>query len=474
MSYYLLLPEIIVTLVAFGILIIGALLPEDRLRALGHLAILGLIISLLSTLALSGVKQTAFSGMFILDPFSLFFKRVFLIVTFLIILTSINYAKKQFLLLGVGEYYFIILLATVGMMFLASAGELVTLFISIELLSVSSYILAAYLREKKSAEAGLKYLLYGVPASAVLLYGLSIIFSLTGHTDFATIGNAVNQHGMEPFLIIGLVMVIGGLCFKGAVAPFHMWAPDVYEGAPTPITAFLAAGSKAAALAVILRIFLVVFVPVKTGWIAFFIVLSILSMGLGNLAAIPQTNIKRLLAYSSIGHVGYILIGLICATKMAVSSILFYIVAYALAIISAFTVVVIVSSKVGSDEIKDYNGLSKRSPFLALVLLVSLISLAGVPPMAGFVGKFYLFAAAIEHNLLWLVLIAITCSVISIYYYFQIVKSVYLFDPEDDSRIPVPASLFLMLSAITVSLFLIGIFPNPFIKAATSAISDLF
>lgn len=473
MSYYLLLPEIIVTLVAFGILIIGALLPEDRQRALGYLAILGLIISLLLTLALSGVKQTAFSGMFILDPFSLFFKRVFLIVAFLIILTSIDYTKKQ-IFLGVGEYYFIILLATVGMMFLASVGELVTLFISIELLSVSSYILVAYLREKKSAEAGLKYLLYGIPASAVLLYGLSIIFSLTGHTDFASIGNAVNRHGMEPFLIIGLILVIGGLCFKAAVAPFHMWAPDVYEGAPTPVTAFLAAGSKAAALAVIMRMFLVVFVPVKIGWIAFFIILSILSMGIGNLAAIPQTNIKRLLAYSSIGHVGYILIGLICATKMAVSSILYYIIAYALAIISAFTVVVIVSSEIGSDEIKDYAGLSKRSPFLAIVLLISLISLAGIPPMAGFVGKFYLFAAAIEHNLLWLVLIAITCSVISIYYYFQIIKSMYLFDPEDDSRIPVPTSLFLMLSAITVSLFIVGIFPNPFIKVAISAISDLF
>lgn len=473
MNYYLLLPEIIVTLVAFGILVIGALLPEDRQKALGYFAIAGLIISLLSTFALSGVKQTAFSGMFILDPFSLFFKKVFLIVAFLIILTSIDYTKKQ-IFLGVGEYYFIILLATVGMMFLASVGELVTLFISIELLSVSSYILVAYLREKKSAEAGLKYLLYGIPASAVLLYGLSIIFSLTGHTDFASIGDAVNRHGMEPFLIIGLILVIGGLCFKAAVAPFHMWAPDVYEGAPTPITAFLAAGSKAAALAVIMRMFLVVFVPVKTGWIAFFIVLSILSMGIGNLAAIPQTNIKRLLAYSSIGHVGYILIGLICATKMAVSSILYYIIAYALAIISAFTVVVIVSSEIGSDEIKDYAGLSKRSPFLALVLLVSLISLAGIPPMAGFVGKFYLFAAAIEHNLLWLVLIAITCSVISIYYYFQIIKFVYLFDPEDDSRIPVPPSLFLMLSAITVSLFIVGIFPNPFIKVAISAISDLF
>jgi NADH-quinone oxidoreductase subunit N len=206
----------------------------------------------------------------------------------------------------------------------------------------------------------------------------------------------------------------------------------------------------------------------------FFIVLSILSMGIGNLAAIPQTNIKRLLAYSSVGHVGYILIGLICATMMAVSSILFYIIAYALAIISAFTVVAVVSSRIGSDEIKGYAGLSKRSPFLALVLLVSLVSLAGIPPVAGFVGKFYLFAAAIEHGLLWLVLIAITCSVISIYYYFQIVKFVYLFDPKDDTRIPVPATLFIMLSALTVSLFIVGIFPSPFIEAAKSAISGLF
>lgn len=475
MSYYLLLPEIIVTLTALCVLAIGALLPEDRQGSLGYFAILGLIISLLLTFTLSGVNQTAFSNMFILDPFSLFFKRVFIVVASIIILTSIDYTKREFRI-GIGEYYFIILLATVGMMFLASAVELVTLFISIELLSVSSYILVAYLREKKSAEAGLKYLLYGVPASAVLLYGLSIIFALTGHTDFASIKDAVNRSasGGDPFLIIGLVLVIGGLCFKAAVVPFHMWAPDVYEGAPTPITAFLAAGSKAAALAVILRMFLVVFVPVKAGWIVFFIILSILSMGLGNLAAIPQTNIKRMLAYSSIGHVGYILIGLICATEMAASSILFYIVVYALAIISAFTVVVIVSPKIGSDEIKDYAGLSKRSPFLALVLLVSLVSLAGIPPLAGFVGKFYLFAAAIEHNLLWLVLIAIICSVISIYYYFQIVKSVYLLDPGDTSSIPVPAPLFLMLSAITVSLFIVGIFPNTFLRAATSAILDLF
>ncbi|MGR3310469.1 MAG: NADH-quinone oxidoreductase subunit N [Candidatus Brocadiales bacterium] len=473
MSYYLLLPEIILTIIALCILTIGTLLPEDRQTALGYLALVGLIIALLSTLVLSGVNQTAFSDMVIIDPFSLFFKRVFLVVASLVILTSISYTKEQ-ISLGVGEYYFIILLATVGMMFLASAIELVTLFISIELVSASSYILVAYRGEKKSAEAGLKYLIYGVPASAVLLYGLSILFALTGHTDFASIGDAVNRHGMDPFLIIGLTLVIGGLCFKAAVVPFHMWVPDVYEGAPTPITAFLAAGSKAAVLAVIMRIFLTVFMPVKAGWVALFIVLSILSMGIGNLAAIPQTNIKRLLAYSSIGHVGYILIGLICATKMAASSILFYIVVYALAIISAFTVVVIVSSKIGSDEIKGYVGLSKRSPFLALVLLISLISLAGIPPMAGFIGKFYIFAAAIEHNLLWLVLIAIICSVISIYYYFQIIKSVYLFDPEDTSRIPVPASLFLMLSAITVSLFVIGIFPSPFLKAATSAISDLF
>ncbi|MBI2252691.1 MAG: NADH-quinone oxidoreductase subunit N, partial [Armatimonadetes bacterium] len=335
----------------------------------------------------------------------------------------------------------------------ASSNELITLFVSLELVSIPLYILASFNRnDQKSAEAGLKYFLLGALSSGILLYGMSLIYG-TLQTTFLT-NILLKLSKLEEFplaLILGLIFVLAGLGFKIASAPFHMWAPDVYQGAPTPITAFISIGPKAAGIAVLSRLFLGYFITLKPDWTFILSILSIFSMTIGNLAALSQTNFKRMLAYSGIAQIGYILIGLTSASVSGLSGVLFYILIYALTNLGAFSIIIIYALETGSEEIKDYAGLVKRSPLLASILFLALLSLAGVPPLSGFIGKFYLFTSAFQAKLYFLVFMGIINSVISLYYYLSVSL--------EDTPLKVNFSFKLALSLALIGIVFLGLYP---------------
>ncbi|MEW6620974.1 MAG: NADH-quinone oxidoreductase subunit N, partial [bacterium] len=362
-------PEITLFATAISILVIDLFLPKGKDRTiLGWLGVIGLIFGFITTLTLKSGE--IFGGMFVIDKLAVFSKQLLLAITGLVILSSLAYVKK--LPANQGEYYYLLVFATMGMLFMTSCAEFISIFISLELASLSCIILTGYLKkDPKSCEAGVKYLLFGVLSSAILLYGISFLYGLTGSTFLKDI----SPDTLSPIVLLSIVLLMAGFGFKIAAAPFHMWVPDTYEGAPTPITTYLATASKLAGFVVILRVFLVCFVDIKVDWLPLMAVLSVLSMGLGNLCALPQTNIKRMLAYSSIAHAGYILIGLAVTTELGIGSIILYLLVYSLASLGAFLVVIAFSNQTGTDEISDYAGLWKRAPLLALAMLLSLVSM---------------------------------------------------------------------------------------------------
>lgn len=374
-----------------------------------------------------------------------------------------------------GEYFALLLLSMVGMMFLASAGELITLYVALELTTISLYVLAAYLKnESRSSEAGLKYLILGGISSALLLYGISLIFGLTGTTflkdiKMTLITTFLTYQKIGPALILSLIFLIAGFGFKLALVPFHMWVPDVYEGAPTPITAFLSVASKAAGLAAFIRVFFRSFLIFQIDWVLLIAVLAALAMIIGNIIALLQTNIKRMLAYSSIAQIGYILLGVVAATSRGVASVSFYLFVYLFANMGAFISAITFSNTTGSDEIKDYAGLSRRSPALAAMMAVFMLSLVGIPPLAGFTGKYYLFSAAIEQKYIWLVVIAILTSVISLYYYVGVIKQMYFQTSTADKPIAIPMALKVSLIISVIGVLLFGVYPNIFLNFAAQA-----
>jgi NADH-quinone oxidoreductase subunit N len=371
------------------------------------------------------------------------------------------------------------------MTLMAATIDLISVFVALELTAISFYVLVGFLKDKKSTEASLKYVLLGGVASAVLLYGMALTFGFTGKTQLIEIAQAVQGMPQEsllasPGLIFGLVLIVAGFGFKIAAVPFQMWVPDVYEGAPTPITLYLSVGSKVAGFAVILRVFFSAFgLPesLSLDWGMVFAVLSAIGMTLGNILAIQQSNIKRMLAYSGIAHSGYIMIGLATvglsqsSDIIGQSSILFYVVAFALADLAAFTAVIAISNKLGSDLIKDYAGMSKLSPILSLALTLSLISLIGLPPTAGFMAKFYIFSGAAGNGLLWLVIIAVINSAISAYYYLRVVKVMWLGKPTHEGRVPSSSALRLALAISCLGIILFGIAPAIIMKLAEMAAS---
>jgi NADH-quinone oxidoreductase subunit N len=433
---------------------------------------------------LAAESAALLNGTLVVDSLAVFFKVVIVALTILTVLISI---ESEFTT-HVGEYYALLIFGTLGMMFLITSEELIAIFCSLELLSLCLYILTAFHKSKRhSTEAGIKYYVFGALSSAFLLFGLSYLYGLTGESSLAGIGKALAATEWTPasrtILLLGLVFTVVGFGFKIAVVPFHLWAPDAYQGAPTPVTAFIATGSKVASFIVLLKV-MVIALPgsllqgaanwwplggaaeLKTGWVSLLAFIAALSMILGNTAAIVQNNVKRLLAYSSIAHGGYILLGVLAANDLGQKSVLFYVIVYGLANIGAFGVVQALADKAGGDNFENFRGMARRAPFLSLMMLIFVLSLAGIPPLGGFFGKFYLFlAAAKAHNLglLWLVILGIAMSAVSLYYYLILLKQMYVIEPEDST--PIKASIQFRFATAGAALFilLLGIFPGPVI-----------
>jgi NADH-quinone oxidoreductase subunit N len=402
--------------------------------------------------------------MFVLDRMALFFKILVVGATMLVILASRDYVQRFRFFRG--EYYFLVLMSALGMMFMASANDLLSMFITLEFSTFGFYVLVAYLREDTASnEAGLKFFILGVFAAGLLVYGISLVYGETGKILFTEITATT----WTPGLAIGFLLIFASLGFKIGAAPFHSWIPDTYHGAPTPITAFLSIAPKAATFAILLRLCFVSLAALKPAWVLLLVGVSILSMTYGNIVAIAQKNIKRLLAYSGIAQIGNVLIGLAAGTKMGEDAILFYLLTYLFANLGAFAVVIAVSNLIRSDEIDDYSGLNRRSPFLAFAMLVFLLSLAGVPPLAGFIGKLYIFLAAIKEELYTLIMVGLVNIVISMYYYLIIVKKMYINEPRDRSPLSVSPSMQAVIYVGLAGTLVLGIYPKPFIEWAVAA-----
>ncbi len=471
MNLYQLSPEL--SLCFFAIVVILLDLFIKRKRLLAALSVIGLIISTIFTITLWGEQATAFNRMLVVDEFSLLFKLIFLGVACLIILSSVDYVSR--IARYQGEYLALVLLSAVGMMLMAGTGELISIYVALELTGICLYVLAGFLKDPKSSEAGLKYLLLGAVASAVLLYGMAMVFGLTGTTHLGEIASAMPSDGIlsSPALLIGVVLLVAGFGFKIACVPFQMWVPDVYEGAPTPVTAYLSVASKAAGFAVILRVFYEALGPLSLDWSVIFAVLAAISMTIGNVVAIAQTNIKRMLGYSSIAQAGYLMMGLATITALGQSGLVFFLVAYAFTNMGAFIAVIAISNKVNSDLISDYTGMARRAPLLALGLTLCLVSLTGIPPTAGFMAKVYIFSAAMQYQLVWLVVIAVINTVVSAYYYLRVVKVMYTGAPASEERVPSSGALRLALSIACLGVLAIGILPGPLLQIAEVAMSAL-
>lgn len=464
-------PEILIILTALSVLLLDLILKARRF--LTYLALGSLIAAFTLLIKMTSLNGSLFSGMLVIDPFAVFFKIIAVFASIIVILISLDYEgiPRKFYV----EFYVLLLLATSGMMFLAGSNNLLMIYLSIEFISLISYILAAYWRGNlKSSESGLKYFLFGTLCSITMLYGISLIYGMTGSLDLSSINYSLfNASFSPPVVLLAILMILAGICFKIAMVPFHFWCPDVYEGAPTPVTAFLSVGPKIAGFAVLLRFLFVGGNFFYQHWAVLLGILSILTMTIGNVIAISQTNIKRLLAYSSIAHAGYCLIGLVVRGSLGQASVFIYLLTYAIMNLGAFAVVIAVYNKIKSDEIKDYAGLSTNSPYLAIFFTVFLLSLAGIPPLAGFIGKFYIFSAAMKEGFIYLAVAGVINSVIAAYYYFNIIRTMYLTPAEKPVSIkpslPLNFSLILTL-ALTV---IIGIYPKPVIDFVFRALGIL-
>ncbi len=445
------IPELIITTVALLLLLVELFVQRKSL--LGYM---GVVTAVAAFVALPMSKGETFGGMFVSDNYSMYFKVIFLINMLLSILISLRYIKKE--KAEYGEYYSLMLFATTGMMFMASAKDLVVLYLGLELMALSTYILAGMKKhDKKSNEAAIKYYLLGSFSSALLLYGIALLYGLTGATDIYIIAAFLKKTAVTPVLLVSMILVAVGFAFKIAAVPFHMWAPDVYEGAPTSVTAFMSVGPKAAGFAVLGRVFFIAFGTLQADWTAILIGLSILTMAAGNIVAIVQTNIKRMLAYSSIAHAGYALLGVIAGTSEGLSAMIVYLLIYAFMNIGAFAIVILLEK---GEEISDYAGLSKSHPLVAFLMLIFMFSLTGIPPTAGFIGKFNIFVAAINAGYTWLVVVAVIFSAISAYYYLRVVMNMYMKMAESDSAMVSSPSLGMALFITAVAVLIIGVLPS--------------
>ncbi|MGI8854062.1 MAG: NADH-quinone oxidoreductase subunit NuoN [Methyloceanibacter sp.] len=465
-------PELTLAVGAMALLMLGVFMKRER----GELILwLSVLLLALAGIFVTGGKGTAtlFNGSFIVDPYARMMKLLVLAGAAIALVMSVEYWRDAG---GVKfEFPILILFATTGMLMMISANDLIALYVGLELQSLALYVVAAFRRDSaRSAEAGLKYFVLGALASGMLLYGASLIYGFTGTTEFTKIAAAVQPSGANLGLIFGLVFLMAGFAFKISAVPFHMWTPDVYEGAPTPVTAFFAAAPKLAAMALTVRVLIAAFPAVTLEWQQIVVFLSIASMGLGAFAAIGQTNIKRLMAYSSIGHMGYALVGLAAGTPEGVQGVIVYLAIYLVMTLGTFAC--ILAMRRGGRMIEDIDqlsGLSRTSPFMAFMLALLLFSLAGIPPLAGFFAKFYVFLAAIHAGLYTLAVIGVLLSVVGAYYYLRIVKLMY-FDAPAERFEPIYPSLAAVLGASGLFILLYFVYPAPLVAFAGAAAKSLF
>ena len=511
-NLHLLTPELVLTALAFLVFTVDLFLPERRKEWLAGLSVVSLIaVMVIALLMRPAGSVELYGGLIVVDSFGLFFKIFFLAIGVGIIALSVEYGRDR--LDHRGEFYGLLLFSILGMNLMAMSRELLTAYIALELLSFSLYVMVAYgLREARSNEAGIKYIIIGALSSAIMLYGLSNIYAALGTTFFAGIAEELASPGtVSPVLWVGVALLVVGLGFKLSAVPFHMWAPDAYEGAPLPVTAYLAIGSKAAAFALTLRLFAEAVAPAAARWDEWQLVIAVLAavtMLLGNLVALAQRNLKRLMAYSSIGHVGYALAGIAVLGSdfaLAAKSVVFYLVVYAVTNLVVFAGITAYYNRTGQDNIADLAGLADRQPFVAAAIAIGLFSLAGLPIFAGFTAKFYLFAAVADGGFLWLAGVAIFASLISLYYYLQVLRQMYIerppnpdhaeeaHEPAEDTGdahghgdhdelppvAPIPRPSLLLTATMGAGLLVVtwlGVYPKPLlglIDAASAAIVPL-
>jgi len=467
------LPELIISIGACVLLLVDLVLPRT---ARAWLAYLGLVIlggAGGATLGLAGSQAETFGGLFILDPYSSYFKLLLYLATALTILLSVRYLEIERIHLG--EYYAFLLFSTCGLMVMVSGGDLITIFLGLELASISLYILAGLNRhDLRPIEAAAKYFVLGSLSAAIFLYGMSLLFGATGTTQLGAAATALARGQGGPALLMAMIFLLVGFGFKVAVVPFHMWTPDVYEGAPTSVTAYMSVTVKAATFAVFLRVFLEVFGSIKPHWTAWLIGLALATMVLGNLAAIVQQNIKRMLAYSSIAHAGYAMIGLIVGGELGTMSLMLYMAIYTLMNLGAFGVVILLRRRgIPGEQINDLSGLAKEHPAAALAMLIFMFSLAGLPPTAGFVAKFYLFMAAIDAGLVWLAVAGVLLSAVSAYYYLRVVMVMYMKEPAGPIELAWSPTAVAALVIIAAATMFIGLYPAPLVGYTQDAILHL-
>jgi len=472
------LPEILILALGLLILIFEPFWKEDQRRNAGWLTAGGLLVTMIVSLLFGrpGEPTATLGGMIRFDWLGFFLKMLFMFAgaaTALLLMDHEKAGKR-------GEAYLLLLASLLGMNLMAVSSDLVMLYLAIETASIPLYILSGFLlNDERSTEAGFKYLLFGTVASTVMLYGFSLVYGFSGTTDLAEIAAIFTSSNLSPLLGFGvLVLILVGLGFKVSAVPFHFWAPDVYQGAPTPVAGYLSTASKAAGFAVVLRLFFIAFPDFSEVWMPILALLAAISMTVGNLLALPQTNIKRLLAFSSISHAGYALIGVVAFSELGATSVVFYLAAYIATNLLAFGIVMAFSRITGLEEIADYAGLSRRNPLLALMMLAAFLSLAGMPPFGGFVAKVFVFAAGVEANFVWLVIVGILNSIIGVYYYLNVLKYVYLYrmPGEDEEQHPVPLTrpYTIALVMLVVGVVLIGTVFAPWFGWSSDGVFVLF
>lgn len=474
MAFGMIMPELIITISAVVALLLAAFGRKSAIGSLaGAVALIGTGLAMIFTCTLWDVNADVFNNLYTIDNFGTFFKGLALIVSLLVTLLSLRYTERERIIQG--EYYALLLFGVLGMMVMVSSNHFVTIFIGLEVMSIAIYVLCGLLSgNPRSAEASLKYFLLGAFATAFLLYGMALIYATTGVLDIRGIAAYLvsGNFGLTPLFMIGIALLIVGFGFKTASVPFHMWTPDVYEGAPTSITAYMATGIKAAAFGAFLRVFYTAFLPLLGAWSGMLWLIAVATMTLGNITALVQNDVKRMLAYSSIAHAGYILIAFVIGDQFSSASILFYLLVYIFMNVGAFTVVILLGQKDAANTgIEGYAGLAGRHPLIALAMTVFLLSLAGMPPLAGFMGKFYVLSAAIKAKYYWLAVIGVLNSVVAVYYYLRVVMYMYFRPPAGEpQRLDFSPAYSLVIAISVWALFHMGIFPRGFLLIAQKSV----
>lgn len=469
------LPAILLCLAGMIVMVLGLFINRAKVTSAALISLIGVLVAIGANTPLRWMNKPAFAGLISLDAYTWFFNLLVLIAVGITVLVSIRYFNDDGS--DLYEFFALLLFSAAGMMFMVSANHILVIFIGLETLSISIYVLAGILPGNvKAKEASLKYLILGGFSSAIFLYGAALMYGAAGSLSLPVLTKYFQAGSVGTMATIGVGMLLVGFGFKVAAVPFHMWTPDVYEGAPTPLTGFMSVGVKAAAFAAFVRVFFESLTPIEVNWSQILWILAALTMVLGNVTAVVQDNIKRMLAYSSIAHAGYILIGMVAGKEAGIAGILYYLLAYTFTNLGAFAVVALVGRQGEANVmIDDYKGLANSHPALALVMSLFLFSLAGFPPTAGFVGKFTIFSAAIGQGYIWLVILGVLTSAVSVFYYFRVIMKMYMETPETvQPALQFPPGMVVALSIAAVAVIYIGVFPTTYLNLAVESVKPLF